>query len=118
MYTWYGVKIKSESPKRGFPAVTVQPTIEQRARVFDALSDPTRLRIVEWLAEIDEMSSSEIANRLNISLALFCHHSRTLLDAGLIQTRREGQTKYHSLNRAMLVQCFGGFKGIGLRTED
>ncbi len=82
---------------------------EQRTKIFSALSDPTRLRIVELLAEHDEMSGSEIAGRLEISLALFCHHSRTLSEAGLIHARKDGQTKYHSLNRELLNACLTSF---------
>lgn len=78
---------------------------EQRAKIFAALSDPTRLRIVELLASCEEMSSSELADRLNISLALFCHHSKTLVEAGLIDRRKDGQTKYNALNRELLIQC-------------
>ncbi|MBD1878407.1 metalloregulator ArsR/SmtB family transcription factor [Coleofasciculus sp. FACHB-T130] len=83
--------------------------IELRAKIFAALSDPTRLRIVEMLASCEEMSGSEIANYLGISLALFCHHSKTLAEAGLIQIRKEGQTKYNSLKRELLLDCFASF---------
>ncbi|WP_225913977.1 ArsR/SmtB family transcription factor [Leptolyngbya ohadii] len=80
---------------------------EQRAKIFAALGDPTRLRIVERLATTEgEMSGSEIAAQLEISLALFCHHSRTLTEAGLLLTRKEGQTKFHALNRSLLKECF------------
>lgn len=79
---------------------------ESRARVFAALSDPTRLRIVELLAVQDEMSGSEIADKLGISLALYCHHSKLLHEVGLIKKRKEGQTKYSSLNREVLSSCF------------
>ena len=79
---------------------------ERRAKIFAALSDPTRLHMVELLANCKEMSGSEIASELGISLALFCHHSKTLCEAGLIQPRREGQTKYISLNRDLLSVCF------------
>lgn len=79
---------------------------EQRAKIFAALSDPTRLKIVELLASGKEMSGSEIADQLSISLALFCHHSKTLNEAGLVQQRKDGQTKYNSLNRELLVDCF------------
>jgi DNA-binding transcriptional ArsR family regulator len=82
---------------------------EQRAKIFAALSDPTRLRMVELLNNCDEMSGSEIANHLGISLALFCHHSKILVEARLIQTRKEGQTKYNSLNRQVLLACFASF---------
>jgi DNA-binding transcriptional ArsR family regulator len=86
---------------------------ERRAKIFAALSDPTRLQIVELLANRKEMSGSEIANQLGISLALFCHHSKTLFEAGLIQTRRDGQTKYNSLNQNLLSACLKSL--IGLR---
>lgn len=79
---------------------------ESRAKIFAALADPTRLRIVELLAHQSELSGSEIAATLGISLALFCHHSRTLAEVDLLKVRREGQTKYNSLNRALLNECF------------
>jgi DNA-binding transcriptional ArsR family regulator len=85
---------------------------EQRTKIFAALSDPTRLKIVELLASCKEMSGSEIADKLSISLALFCHHSKTLTEAGLIKQRKEGQTKYNSLNRGLLVGCLESFTGL------
>jgi DNA-binding transcriptional ArsR family regulator len=80
-------------------------SIEQRARVFKALSDPTRLRIVEMLADKDEMCGSEIADELGISLALLCHHWSTLEYAGLITKRKAGQTASISLNEELLADC-------------
>ncbi|MGI0484686.1 ArsR/SmtB family transcription factor [Pantanalinema rosaneae CENA516] len=91
---------------------------EYRAKIFAALADPTRLRIVELLAAQGELSGSEIANQMGISLALFCHHSRTLAEAGLIHIRREGQTKYNSLNRSLLSDCFSSLQdGNEVTTE-
>lgn len=87
-------------------------TTEQRAKIFAALSDPTRLRIVELLAQEGELSGSEVAAHIDISLALFCHHSKTLAEAGLLQVRREGQTKYNSLNQTLLLDCFSSFAGL------
>jgi DNA-binding transcriptional ArsR family regulator len=84
-----------------FPAALQDNSII-RAKIFAALSDPTRLRIVELLTQCEEMSGTDIANRLEISLALFCHHSKTLMEAGLIKQRKDGQTKYNSLNRELL----------------
>jgi len=85
---------------------------DRRAKIFAALADPTRLQIVDLLANCKNMSGSEIASQLEISLALFCHHSKTLAEAGLIQTRREGQTKYHSLNRDLLNACLKSFQRL------
>lgn len=80
-------------------------SIEQRAKVFKALADPTRLRIVEMLSEKDEMCGSEMADQLGISLALLCHHWTTLEYAGLITKRKEGQTASISLNQGLLSDC-------------
>lgn len=77
----------------------------RRAKIFAALADPTRLRIVEMLANAEELSGTEVASQLNISLALFCHHSKALAEAGLIHTRKDGQTKYNSLNWELLNAC-------------
>jgi DNA-binding transcriptional ArsR family regulator len=93
-------------------AISAKDDIEQRAKIFAALSDPTRLRVVELLIEQDETSCSEMAAQVGVSLALFSHHFKTLVEAGLIQTRKEGQTKYNSLNRALLLSCLASFKGL------
>ena len=77
----------------------------RRAKIFAALADPTRLKIVELLAHAGELSGTEIAQKLSISLALFCHHSKTLSEAGLLDIRKEGQTKYNSLNWELLNAC-------------
>lgn len=76
--------------------------VEQRAKVFAALSDPTRLQIVELLASAGELTGTEIAERLGISLALHCHHTKILCEAGLLSKRKEGQTTYCSLNRPVV----------------
>jgi DNA-binding transcriptional ArsR family regulator len=77
--------------------------IEERARVFDALGDPTRLRIVE-LVRAGELASHEIASALGISPALACHHLKQLAESGVLIHRRAGQSKYYRLNRPVLEQ--------------
>jgi DNA-binding transcriptional ArsR family regulator len=79
---------------------------EQRAKVFKARSDPTRLRMIEMLANCDRMCGTEIANSLGISLALLSHHWKPLEHAGLITKKKEGQTASISLNRELLSACF------------
>ena len=86
-------------------SVSKKMSVQQRAKVFKALSDPTRLRIVEMLAGGEEMCGSEMAEELGISLALLCHHWSALENAGLITKRKEGQTAAISLNRELLSDC-------------
>jgi len=88
------------------PSASKEVSLVERARVFKALSDPTRLRIVEMLTHCDRMCGSEIAEKLGISLALLCHHWSTLEHAGLITKKKEGQAVSISLNRQLLTTCF------------
>ncbi len=81
---------------------------DRRAKIFAALGDPTRLRMIEMLTQQKEMSGSEVASQAGISLALFCHHSKILAEAGLIRIRKDGQTKYNSINWQVLRECFQG----------
>lgn len=76
-----------------------------QAKVLLALADPTRLKIVKLLSMKKEMSGTDIAEKLKISLSLFCHHSKILTDEGIIKKRREGLVRYHSLDRDFVASC-------------
>lgn len=89
--------------------------LNQRAKVFNALSDPTRLQIVELLADGQERTSKDIAETLNITLALFCHHSNTLTQAGLLIKRKQGQSGYNRLDLNVLNQCLGSLNDTELQ---
>ena len=57
---------------------------------FKALSDPTRRRILELLADRD-MTAGEIAGCFDISNPSISHHLNTLKSAGLVLDERNGQ---------------------------
>lgn len=84
------------------------PSIEECALVFKALGDPSRVRIIELLrTQVNEITGTEIADHVGISLALLCHHSSVLVEAGLVNKRKEGQTSYWTLNRDALAVALG-----------
>lgn len=89
---------------------TAIPSVEERALVFKAMGDPTRVRIIELLrAQTAEITGTEIAGHVGVSLALLCHHSSVLVEAGLVAKRKEGQTSYWTLNREALASALGSF---------
>jgi DNA-binding transcriptional ArsR family regulator len=92
-----------EKAERGVSGVD----LERRAKVFAALSDPNRLRIVELLREREELCGKEVAGALGISLSLYSHHARALREAGIIMRRKSGQTGYCSLDRELLADALG-----------
>lgn len=81
-------------------------SIDERATIFAALSDPTRLRIVEVLAAEEELSGAHIAHKVGISLALLSHHWKVLCACGVVQRERRGQTQFCRLNRRAIEDAF------------
>ena len=80
------------------------------ARVFRALSDPTRLAIYQairsggggvYSPEQLESSISGIAARFSVSLSTVSHHIKELRNAGLVRCDKRGQTVYCSPNLEM-----------------
>jgi ArsR family transcriptional regulator len=63
-----------------------------------ALANPTRLRIVEQLAD-GERSVNDLAAQLHVAQPLISWHLRMLRLGGVIRTRREGRQVYCSLDR-------------------
>jgi DNA-binding transcriptional ArsR family regulator len=64
-----------------------------------ALSDPTRLRIVEMLAG-KELSAGAIASKFDISAPAVSQHLKVLKDAKLVAVRADAQKRLYSLNEA------------------
>ena len=71
--------------------------LQRAARVFHALSDETRLRILERLRE-GERCVCELTVVLGAAQSRLSFHLKTLKDAGLVTDRREGRWSYYALN--------------------
>lgn len=65
------------------------------SQTFKALSDPTRLRILNLLCS-DEYSVNYMAESLNLSQSTVSHQLRFLKNLRLVKFRREGTTLYYS----------------------
>ncbi len=68
-------------------------------KIFAALADPTRLRILMLLRAM-ELSVGEIAQVLGQSQPRVSRHVRILIDAGLAERRKEGSWVFLSLGAA------------------
>ena len=66
---------------------------------FKALANPTRLRIVERLAEHGEESVNDLALHLRMSQPRVSWHLSLLKKGGVLTQRREGRQVYCSLDR-------------------
>jgi DNA-binding transcriptional ArsR family regulator len=86
------------------------PIVESVGDVFKALADPTRRAILDELAERDDQTLFELCSRLSAkhgvssSRQAVSQHIDVLVDAGLVETRREGRYKFHHLDRRPLAR--------------
>lgn len=61
------------------------------ARIFGALSDPVRLRMLSLVASQDEVCSCALEEPLAKSQPTVSHHTRILAEAGLIVGEKRGR---------------------------
>ena len=61
------------------------------ARVFAALGDPVRLRLLSLVAAHDEVCSCDLEEPLGKSQPTVSHHTKALADAGLITGEKRGR---------------------------
>ena len=65
---------------------------------FLAFANPTRLRILEHLGKVGEVSVNDLAAHLRMSQPRISWHLRMLRVGGVIRTRREGRMVHCSLD--------------------
>ena len=77
-------------------------------RVFDALASRPRRQILAYLSKT-ELTTTELATRFSMSAPAISRHLSVLENAGLVQSRREGQHVLYALVPDNLVNTLTGF---------
>jgi len=81
---------------------TIPPiTNDDLAKLFKALSHPTRIKIIEHLKAIDQCICGEIVSIFPLSQSTVSQHLKSLREAGLIKGEVEGPKTCYCLNRDM-----------------
>ena len=70
--------------------------IRLKAKIFNALSDPTRLEILEFL-RISEKCVCEIIPHVGLIQPVVSRHLRILKDCGLVRDRKDGNRRLYSI---------------------
>jgi DNA-binding transcriptional ArsR family regulator len=77
--------------------------LRELARYFYSLKEVWRLRMLRALAETDELTVSELAQRLRISQPLVSWHLRRLRQANIVTVRRAGRECHYALDRERMA---------------
>ncbi|MDB5367161.1 MAG: ArsR family transcriptional regulator [Rhodospirillales bacterium] len=92
------------------------------AMTFKALSDPTRVRILDLLkradaaccSKDDRVCACDLEAEVKLSQPAVSHHMKCLVQTGLVESEREGRFTYYRINRtafARLASFLDGFVG-------
>ncbi|MBI4200795.1 MAG: winged helix-turn-helix transcriptional regulator [Chloroflexi bacterium] len=93
--------------------VELAPDELMALKVFRALGDPTRMKIVRMLVERPELGCADLQAASGLSAPALSHHTRILQECGLVAMRREGQFHFFRLRKDLLERFAPGFPGFG-----
>jgi len=85
------------------PILSDPRALAERARIFHALGNETRLQILGLLS-LQEMCVCNLVAAVGGAASTLAHHLRMLEEAGLIRARQEGKFTLYALNDAPIRQ--------------
>ena len=90
--------------------IELQPSVsdaqaESYASWFKALADPTRIRILNLLAQSDEpVCVCDITDKFPLGQPTISHHLKVLRDVRFVVAERRGTFMYYQVNHACLAE--------------
>lgn len=87
------------------------------SRVFKAIGDPVRLRLLSLIASHDggEACVCELAGVFDLTAPTISHHLKVLREAGLISGERRGTWVYYRVHPEVLAQLAAVLVPSGVR---
>ena len=75
---------------------------EELAVVLKALADPVRLRLMNLIAQADEVCACDLPGALDRSQPTVSHHLKVLVEAGLLDRQQRGKWAWFRVRRDQL----------------
>lgn len=85
---------------------------EAGAVIMKALAHPTRLLIVDKLAEIGESCVGDLTQIIRSDTSTVSRHLAELKNAGIIRSEKRGQMVYYHLHVKCIVRVFDCIKSV------
>jgi ArsR family transcriptional regulator len=92
-------------------ATRTRTDTDRAARLFHALSDSTRLSILERL-RFGERCVCDLTDALDAAQSRLSFHLKVLKDAGLVSDRRDGRWMYYTMNTETLGEIVELIEGL------
>jgi DNA-binding transcriptional ArsR family regulator len=91
---------------------------ESNERVFSALADTTRRRLLSNLAESSPKTATQLAQEFPITRQGIMKHLNLLVEAGLVQTQAQGREKRYSFTSKPLRGVSEWIEAIGAKWDE
>jgi len=76
----------------------VEGSVDRLVNILKLSANDVRLKILYLLSHEEELCPCDLSDILDMSVPAISQHLRKLKDGGLVETRRDGQTIFYSLN--------------------
>ncbi|MFP3898512.1 MAG: ArsR/SmtB family transcription factor [Dehalococcoidia bacterium] len=100
----------------------VQPDVEEQAAFFNALADPTRLKLIKQLQRQGDRHAlcvSALAHLLEVSQSAVSQHLRVLKSIRLVRAERRGYHIHYFINQDALDKyCGFTLAVLGMKKPD
>jgi DNA-binding transcriptional ArsR family regulator len=93
------------------PAITTEVDRQRYAAISRALADAKRLCVLEILAG-GERSVSDLSREASCQVPNMSQHLAVLRAAGLVETRRDGNTVYYRLTDPRILEAYRLIKSV------
>ncbi|CCV06371.1 Bacterial regulatory proteins, ArsR family protein (fragment) [Mesorhizobium metallidurans STM 2683] len=85
-------------------------SIDDYAKIFAALSEPMRLRMIQMIDDTDEMACTKLVETLGLAKATISYHVKILSQANLIRVRKQGRNYFYKARRDVLDNALKGVR--------
>ena len=85
---------------------------EARAKILKAMAHPTRLFIVDQLANADEKCVCELTEMIGADMSTVSKHLTILKEAGIVRDDKRGSQVYYQLRVKCVVNFFDCIESV------
>jgi ArsR family transcriptional regulator len=91
---------------------TEQAKYETRARVLKALAHPARLKLIDVLAEHEEVCVCDLTQAIGMDMSTVSRHLTQLKTAGIVESEKRGLMVFYRLRVKCLKSLFGCIESV------
>lgn len=85
---------------------------DTRAKILKALAHPARLKLVDVLAEHEEVCVCDLTSTIGMDISTVSRHLSQLKSAGIVDSDKRGQMVFYRLRVKCLKSLFGCIESV------